>query len=166
MWGNGKADGAAMSELCQRLVLELAPTSRGGDDSSKRSIEQAPQSRGNQNRRRLARAVAGGQGSRMTGLNVAKGFALPLVRPNSKNALAKLKDAELGSGSIHGDKFSFATDLSPASVCGTIPLECEVRTFADLVVLVSVSCACKCYTWRVIGVATADSRVIDCAERD
>ena len=37
---------------------------------------------------------------------MATGNPLPGIRTNSKNALAKLKDSELGSWSIHGDKFS------------------------------------------------------------
>ena len=48
----------------------------------------------------------------MTGLNVAKGFPLPLVRPDSKDAFGELKDSEPGSGSIHGGKLGFASDLS------------------------------------------------------
>jgi hypothetical protein len=102
----------------------------------------------------------------MAGLNMTKSFPLPLVGPNSKNAFCKLKDSEPGSGSVHGGKFSFAADLSPYSVCETIPLEYKVRTFADLVVLFSVWCVRKRYSGGLIGIATAESRVINCAERD
>jgi hypothetical protein len=42
----------------------------------------------------------------MTCLDVAKGFPLPLVRPNSKDAFGKLKDSESGSGSIHGESLA------------------------------------------------------------
>jgi hypothetical protein len=56
----------------------------------------------------------------MTGLNVAKGLPLPLVRPNSENAFGKLKDSEPGSWSIHGGKFSLATDLLPLGRYGTM----------------------------------------------
>ena len=51
------------------------------------------------------------------GLNVAKGFALPLVRPDSKDTFGKLKDSEPGSWSIHGGKLTFASDSSPVRVC-------------------------------------------------
>ena len=96
----------------KELLLELAPAGRGHDDQGVRPIKKAPESGGNKDSRRLARAIAGGQGRRMAGLNVAKGLPLPLVRPNSKDALGELKDSEPGSGSIHADKFSFASDLS------------------------------------------------------
>ena len=56
----------------------------------------------------------------MTGLNMAKGFPLPLVRPNSKDAFGKLKDSEPGSGSIHGGKFSFGSNLSPVGPLWTV----------------------------------------------
>ena len=85
----------------------------------------------------------------MTSFDVRQGGSLRLVRLNSKNALGKLKDSQLGSGSIHGGKFSFATDLSPASVCGT--KEYNIRTFVDLVFW----SACKRYSWGLIGIATA-----------
>jgi hypothetical protein len=74
----------------KELFLELAPTGRGHDDSSKRPIEKAPESRGNKDCRCLARTIAGGQGRRMAGLNVAKGCPLPRVRMNSKNGLSEL----------------------------------------------------------------------------
>jgi hypothetical protein len=75
-----------MSNRIEELFLELAPTGRGYDDSSKRPIEYAPQSCGTEDSRRLARAIAGSQGCRMAGLNMTKSFPLPLVGPNSKNA--------------------------------------------------------------------------------
>ena len=52
----------------------------------------------------------------MTGLNVAKGFPLPVVGPDSKDAFGKLKDSEPGSGSIHAGKSSFTSGLSPRYV--------------------------------------------------
>ena len=101
----------------KELFLKLAPAGRGDDDSPPWPIEKAPESCGNKDRRCFARAVTGGQGGRMTGLNVAKGFALPLVRPDSKDTFGKLKDSEPGSWSIHGGKLSFASDSSPVRVC-------------------------------------------------
>jgi hypothetical protein len=99
----------------KELLFELAPAGRGNDDSPPWPIEKAPQSRGNKDCRRFARAITGRQGSRMTGLNVAKGFPLPLVRPDSKDAFGKLKDSEPGSGSIHGGKLSLVPQRFIAS---------------------------------------------------
>ena len=91
-----------MSNRIEELFLELAPTGRGYDGSSKRPIEQAPQSRANKDSRRLASAIAGGQGRRVTGLNMAKSFPLPLVRANSKNTFGELEDSEPGFWGVHG----------------------------------------------------------------
>ena len=105
----------------KELFLKLAPRGRGDDDSPPWPIEKAPESGGNEDSRGLARSAAGGQGRRMAGFDMAKALSLPLVRPNSKDALGKLKDSEPGFGSIHGDKISFASDLSPVGRCEQCP---------------------------------------------
>jgi hypothetical protein len=52
----------------------------------------------------------------MAGLDMAKGRPLPGIRADSKDAFGKLKDSEPRSGSIHGDKFSSASDLAPVGL--------------------------------------------------
>ena len=42
----------------------------------------------------------------MTGLNVAKGFPLPSVRANSKDAFSKLKDSEAGFWGVHANNLT------------------------------------------------------------
>jgi hypothetical protein len=68
----------------------------------------------------------------MTGLDMAKGFPLPPVWPDSKDAFGKLKDSEPGSWSIHGGKFSFASDLSRIEPVLELNLEALEHLFFDV----------------------------------
>ena len=105
----------------EKLLLELTPGGAGHDNAGAGPIEQSPESGRGEDRRSLAASIGCNQRRRMAGRDMAKGFPLPLVGPSSEDAFGKLKDSEPGSGSIHGDKFSFARDLSPVGRCGTMP---------------------------------------------
>ena len=105
----------------KELFLKLAPAGRGDDDSSPWPIEKTPESCGDQDSRCFTRAVTGSQGRRVARLNVAKGFPLPLVRPNSKDAFRELENSEPGFWRVHRDHSNFAGDLPPVDRCGTMP---------------------------------------------